>query len=127
MEKKGETFTDHTLKKHFLWNYVFYIIALERKNSNDYTGLEYEISQKYNLPDEEMDVSWIPSKGESEFSIADEANKLIETVKENHAALDENIKSLDEAIANFNAIANEYAGWFIHSSFIHLNILNGIH
>jgi hypothetical protein len=41
--------------------------------------------------------------------------------------LDENIKSLDEAIANFNSIANEYAGWFIHSSFIHLNILNGIH
>lgn len=32
-----------------------------------------------------MDVSWIPSKGESEFSIADEASKLIENVKENNA------------------------------------------
>lgn len=39
MEKKGESFVDHTTNKHFLWNYVFYIIALERKSSNDYTGL----------------------------------------------------------------------------------------
>lgn len=47
MQKKGEKFTPHTRKKHFLWNYVFYIIALQRKNKNDYTGLEYQISQKY--------------------------------------------------------------------------------
>lgn len=36
-------------------------------------------------------------------------------MKENHAALDENLKSLDEAIASFNAIANEYAAWLIYS------------
>lgn len=44
-------FDDHILKKHYLWNYIFYIIALEKKNETDYTGLEYYISQKYNLPD----------------------------------------------------------------------------
>jgi hypothetical protein len=32
MEKKGEKFKDHTENTHFLWNYVFYIISLERKN-----------------------------------------------------------------------------------------------
>ena len=56
-----------------------------------------------------MDVTWIPSKGESEFSITDEANKLIGTVKENNAALEENLKTLDERIAQFNSIADEYA------------------
>jgi len=32
-----------------------------------------------------MDVTWLPSKGESEFSVADEANKLIEEVNKNSA------------------------------------------
>ena len=67
MEKTGERFADHIQKKHHLWNYIFYIIALEKKDSTDYTGLEYYISQKYDLPDEQMDVSWIPDGEESTF------------------------------------------------------------
>lgn len=67
LEKKGEKFEEHINKRHHLWNYIFYIIALEKKNETDYTGLEYYISQKYDLPDEEMDVTWIPDGEESKF------------------------------------------------------------
>lgn len=41
LEKQGEDFTTHTREKHFLWNYIFYIYVLERKDETDYTGLEY--------------------------------------------------------------------------------------
>lgn len=41
LEKKNEKFKDHITKKHFLWNYVFYIISLNSKNKTDYSGLEY--------------------------------------------------------------------------------------
>lgn len=60
---------------------------MERKNSNDYTGLEYEISQKYNLPDEEMNVTWLPSKGKSEFNVSDEASKLVAKMKKDNSDL----------------------------------------
>jgi len=56
-----------------LWNYVFYIYSLEKKSSNDYTGLEYYISTRYNRPDEEVDVDWVPSGDQVEF---DSAKKL---------------------------------------------------
>ena len=67
IEKQGETFENYTRKKYFLWNYIFYIYVLERKDETDYTGLEYYIKGQYYLPDEEMEVKWIPNKGESEF------------------------------------------------------------
>lgn len=38
---------------------------LEVKDSNDYTGLEYYISTRYNRPDEEVDINWVPA-GEKE-------------------------------------------------------------
>lgn len=67
IEKAKERFSDHITYRHHLWNYIFYIIALEKKNETEYTGLEYYISQKYNLPDEQMDVSWIPDGEETTF------------------------------------------------------------
>ena len=67
MEKEGQKFEEHIKNKHHLWNYIFYIIALEKKDDTEYSGLEYEINEKYNLPDEEMDVSWIPDGEERSF------------------------------------------------------------
>lgn len=61
LEKNGDKFQSHISTKHHLWNYIFYIISLQEKNQTDYTGIEYYISQKYNLPDEQMDVTWIPN------------------------------------------------------------------
>ena len=76
LEKQGYDFDDHTRNKHFLWNYVFYIYVLEQKDETDYTGLEYYIRQQYYKSDEEMEVKWIPNKGESEFDVESEAQAL---------------------------------------------------
>jgi inositol 1,4,5-triphosphate receptor type 1/inositol 1,4,5-triphosphate receptor type 3 len=39
LEKQGDDFKNHTKNKHFLWNYIFYILVLEKKDETDYTGL----------------------------------------------------------------------------------------
>lgn len=62
MEKEGETFKKHTEKKHFLWNYLYYIYCLENKDPTDYTGIEYIIKTKI----DEDDVSWFPAEEEKD-------------------------------------------------------------
>lgn len=32
LEKEGSSFPTHTREEHFLWNYIFYIYVLERKD-----------------------------------------------------------------------------------------------
>lgn len=39
IEKEGKKFSDHIKNKHFLWNYIYYIYVLERKNPTEFTGL----------------------------------------------------------------------------------------
>lgn len=41
----GTTFNKH-IEKHHLWYYVFYKYCLELKDQTDYTGIEYDITEK---------------------------------------------------------------------------------
>ena len=59
IEKTGVTFNNH-IKKHWIWNYAFYIYCLENKDATDYTGIEYVIINQ--LQSEE--VMWFPDLGE---------------------------------------------------------------
>ena len=61
MEKQGATFKRHT-NKHLIWNYLYYIYCLKKKDETDYTGIEYEIINKVNIDN----VSWFPSMGEKD-------------------------------------------------------------
>jgi hypothetical protein len=110
LEKQGEDFTKHTREKHFLWNYLFYIYVLERKDETDYTGLEYEIRKQYYRSDEEMEVNWIPNKGDSEFDVQTEASMLTENLK----LIEENnmpsVDSIKEAVDEFRKTVKEYLG-----------------
>ena len=42
-EKEGIFFGKHTEKEHNVWNYFFYIVYLEEKESMDYNGTESDI------------------------------------------------------------------------------------
>jgi len=44
LEKNYDDFEEHINNKHYLWNYIFYIYCLIKKDSTEYTGLEYAIS-----------------------------------------------------------------------------------
>jgi inositol 1,4,5-triphosphate receptor type 1/inositol 1,4,5-triphosphate receptor type 3 len=39
---------------HYLWNYIFYIYGLFKKDSTEYTGLEYAIFDMI----EKEDICW---------------------------------------------------------------------
>jgi inositol 1,4,5-triphosphate receptor type 1/inositol 1,4,5-triphosphate receptor type 3 len=108
LEKQGFDFDDHTRNKHFLWNYIFYIYVLERKDETDYTGLEYYIKQQYFRADEEMEVKWIPNKGESEFDIDSEAQALTDELKVKLEETGSKYGALEESINDFKSIAKDY-------------------
>ena len=44
----------HIKHKHQLWNYLFYIYGLIKKDSTEYTGLEYAIRDML----KKEDISW---------------------------------------------------------------------
>ncbi len=67
IEKAGDSFDGHCHRHHFLWNYVFFVHSLKKKDPTDYTGLEYYISGK--LAAEE--VTWVPSATDAEFNPSD--------------------------------------------------------
>jgi hypothetical protein len=89
---------------------VFYIYSLEKKSSNDYTGLEYYISTRYNRPDEEVDVDWVPSGDQVEFDSAEKLKELIEKVDLHSESIREKISEIDDKINEFNELAAEYLG-----------------
>jgi hypothetical protein len=49
-------FTRHIKEDHNMWNYIFFLIYLKTKNSNNYFGIESYVAAKA----KQEDVSWIP-------------------------------------------------------------------
>lgn len=54
LEKEMESFEHHIDSRHYLWNYLFYIYCLIKKDSTEYSGLEYAIMDMIN----KEDISW---------------------------------------------------------------------
>ena len=81
---------------------------LEQKDETDYTGLEYYIRQQYYKSDEEMEVKWIPNKGESEFAVESEAQALSDELKVKLEETAEKAGALEESINEFKQIAKDY-------------------
>lgn len=56
-EKHAEGgFVHHIEKDHHLWDYIYYVVHLDRKDSSDYTGVESTVAERYQA--EEID--WVP-------------------------------------------------------------------
>jgi len=51
-------FERHIKADHNLWQYMFYIVHLETKDSSDHTGIETYVTNKL----KEQDFSWIPRR-----------------------------------------------------------------
>lgn len=72
LEKRNESFAEHTEKKHLIWNYIFYIKCLMIKEWTEYTGLEYWIKERL----EKYDISWFPESVKDGQNIEDRLDKL---------------------------------------------------
>lgn len=106
LEKDKIKFKDHITQKHFLWNYVFYIISLNSKSKQDFTGLEYEIYKQFDLTDEDMKITWIPNGEKVDYNVEDDLNKMIKIVDEFNEGVvmsipefESNVKDFDEKAA----------------------------
>ena len=54
--KPGFGFNYHVKTIHSMWNYIFYICYIKTKESTEYTGIEYYVSEKL----EKHDITWVP-------------------------------------------------------------------
>lgn len=58
-DKRGKTYYDHIGKDHKIFNYIFYIIYLYKKDVTEFTGIE---SYVYELAFNQKDITWFPSE-----------------------------------------------------------------
>ena len=68
-DKYSDGFDRHITRDHNLWQYVFYIVHLQSKDSSDYTGIESYVVERVGLlilmissflQYEDGDISWVP-------------------------------------------------------------------
>ena len=55
-ERNSDGFERHIEKDHNLWQYVYFIMHLQNKDSTEHTGIESYVMDRY-LND---DISWLP-------------------------------------------------------------------
>lgn len=70
--------------------------------------MEYYIKQQYYRADEEMEVKWIPNKGESEFDVEAEAQTLTDELKVKLKETGDKYAVMEESINEFKSIAKNY-------------------
>jgi hypothetical protein len=76
-----EEFRYHVDNTHSIWKYLNYRLYLDKKEKNDYTGIEDTIHNKIS----ESKLDWIPSSEADEVetapAYAEEQTELLETLK----------------------------------------------
>ena len=53
-------FNEHVTSKHYMWNYVYFMIYLHISNSNDFDAIQNYVWEKL----VQQDNSWIPSNSD---------------------------------------------------------------
>jgi len=75
-DKNADGFENHIERDHQLWNYVFYMYFLSKKESTDYNGIETEVSKKI----ESGDISWFPMMKAISIGEQEDQNELADIV-----------------------------------------------
>lgn len=108
MEKIGETFKKHTERRHFLWNYIYYVYTLEKKSATDYSGVEYRIKEKI----DSEDVTWFPALGAGDGdpdieALLGDLQANIDSMNEKAAALtSKNLEYVDTCDKTLRLVGN---------------------
>jgi hypothetical protein len=80
-ETKGIEFDDHTTSAHNVWNYIFFLYSIKKKDVTEYNGLESYVREMV----EREDIGWIPLM---------KAIDIKQNDKEQKNSLDESLKQL---------------------------------
>jgi inositol 1,4,5-triphosphate receptor type 1/inositol 1,4,5-triphosphate receptor type 3 len=79
------------MTKHYLWNYIFYIYGLNKKDSTEYTGLEYAISDMI----AKEDIQWYFNHLPTRFPMKQSDNSMVENIE----ILTKRIENLEMSMA----------------------------
>jgi len=98
------SFTVHTKKEHYMWNYVFFIAYLRDKDSTEYTGIESFVDEKI----KNIDFSWFPFNRAFALKHNDETEgefkkEVIEKFNTESDEVKRNIKTLHDACTTLSA------------------------
>ena len=92
LEKEGKGFAHHLREDHHVWNYLFYIYYLKKKDDTEFNGIESFVADR--LKNE--DIGWFPIKRSLDVQEqrGDEAalEKNIDTVVKEIRLLTEKLK-----------------------------------
>lgn len=88
-DKNADGFENHIRRDHNLWNYLYFMYILKRKDPTEFNGIESYVAAK--LADE--DISWIPLK--SSISL-----KKVEVEKDN---LEAKFQQIEDEVAKIEA------------------------
>ncbi|CAD8077595.1 unnamed protein product [Paramecium sonneborni] len=102
LEKNLEEFEQHVKDKHFLWNYIYYIYCLKLKETTDYTGLEYAISEMIRKDN----ISWFPIQIEQDANQDKEIDGRIAQLEGEMKEKDYRITQLEQDVNNKLNIIN---------------------
>ncbi|CAD8065958.1 unnamed protein product [Paramecium primaurelia] len=123
LEKNLEQFEQHVKDKHFLWNYIYYIYCLKLKETTDYTGLEYAISEMIRKDN----ISWFPIQFEQEANQDKEIDvriaQLEGEMRENNDRITQLELDVKNKLNNINNILTQQLEKEIPSKLENLNYL----
>ncbi|CAF3819449.1 unnamed protein product, partial [Rotaria magnacalcarata] len=70
-DNKHVTFEDHIRKVHNMWNYVYFMVLINVKDSTEYTGPESYVHEMI----EQRNLDWFPRMRTSSLDIQEDKNK----------------------------------------------------
>ena len=85
LDKDGKGFFHHIQYNHHLWNYVYYLYMLKKKDPLEYNGIESYIASKHKADN----LSWFPNGRSLDLAEEEENEVHMKSIEENKATTHE--------------------------------------
>jgi len=95
-DRQGRGFQDHVKMDHNMWQYVYFIVYLNRKPETEYTGPEFYVSEKLKATDSSM-IEFLPLGKAS----------VLEEGGEGEEATEQIARSVQQLASNVDGLRNE--------------------
>lgn len=89
MEKNGRDFATHTKVDHDIWNYLYYIYFLLKKDHTEYDGIESYVAECIN----KEEIKWFPIKKSLAISVENSEHVKNFTLEE---SIDKMLKCIED-------------------------------
>lgn len=89
-DKNADGFENHKKRDHKMWNYLYFMYNIKKKDPTEYNGIESYVSEMM----EKDDIKWFPQNQ----SIILEKSESNDTIEDKIDSITEQIKSIEEKL-----------------------------